>query len=149
MEVMFKDIRISKETTGRFRDWMRRRENLTSTSSSFTPSASIRVLTVGFWSSTSLSSTSSSSARTPCVLPRSLRDFRTQFETFYHQHYSGRRLSWNDALGRVDLLYRLPRNGKRKELNVSTYQMCILSLFNSADEITFAKIPLEELQKST
>eukprot|EP00939_MAST-03C_sp_MAST-3C-sp1_P002078 g2078.t1 len=156
MEGMFKDIRVSKETTGRFLEWTRRQGGFSPPHSS-APSASIRVLTVGFWSSTPMSSKTSSSSTTTtstsCALPRSLRDLRTQFETFYHQHHSGRQLSWNDALGRVDLLYYLPRSGKRKELNVSTYQMCILSLFNSFDEITFAKIrsstkiPKEDLKR--
>eukprot|EP00249_Psilotum_nudum_P003831 c17326_g1_i1 orf=2-220(+) len=30
--------------------------------------------------------------------------------------------------------------GQKHELNVSTYQMCILTLFNSADQLTYREI---------
>ena len=64
-----------------------------------------------------------------CNLPAVIMDCCERFNTFYLQKFkTGRRLTWITSSGSADIKANFPSG--RKELNVSTYQMCILLLFN-------------------
>jgi cullin 3 len=71
-------------------------------------------------------------------LPPPILQCCTAFEEFYFARHSGRKLTWQAALGTADVRANFPTG--RRELNVSTYQMCILMLFNDADTLSLAAI---------
>ena len=48
----------------------------------------------------------------------------------------GRRLAWLTNMGSADLRATFG-DGVKRELSVSTYQMCILLLFNDADTLSY------------
>lgn len=90
---------------------------------------SVQVLTTGSWPTP---------AGAHCNLPAELERCCEAFRMFYLSKHTGRRLVWQTNMGSADL--RATFSGGRHELNVSTYQMCILLLFNSADTLSYADI---------
>lgn len=50
----------------------------------------------------------------------------------------GRKVTWQTSQGNADL--KSTFDGNRHDLNVSTYQMCILLLFNNADTLSYTEI---------
>jgi len=102
----------------------------------------VSVLTSGFWPGP---------PGQPCELPPEIQDCCNRFEMFYLAKHTGRRLSWQPNHGSADIKATI---GKSKhELNVSTYQMCILMLFNSHQSLTWqditmqTNIPVDELKR--
>lgn len=65
-----------------------------------------------------------------------------RFETFYLTKHTGRKLAWQTSLGTAEV--KAVFGDKKHELIVSTYQMCILVLFNSKTTRT-----LEEIKQAT
>jgi len=102
----------------------------------------VSVLTSGFWPGP---------PGAPCELPMEIQDCCNRFETFYLAKHTGRRLSWQPHLGAADIKAMMPKS--RHELNVTTYQMCILMLFNSHQTLSYqdlqtqTNIPLDELKR--
>merc|ERR1719221_1108794 len=102
----------------------------------------VSVLTSGFWPGP---------PGAPCELPLEIQDCCNRFETFYLAKHTGRRLSWQPNHGSADIKTILPKS--RHELNVSTYQMCILVLFNTHQTLSYqdiqsqTNIPLDELKR--
>ncbi|KAL5981116.1 Cullin-3A [Asimina triloba] len=93
------------------------------------PSLAVQVLTTGSWPT---------QASTTCNLPAEILGLCERFRSYYLGTHTGRRLSWQTNMGTADLKATF---GKQKhELNVSTYQMCILMLFNSADHLRYKEI---------
>jgi cullin 3 len=90
---------------------------------------SVQVLTTGSWPTP---------AGAHCNLPAELERCCETFRAFYLNKHTGRRLVWQTNMGTADL--RAQFGAARHELNVSTYQMCILLLFNAADTLTYAEI---------
>lgn len=62
----------------------------------------------------------------------------TLFETFYGQHYSGRKLLWQWNLARGDL--RLTYLDRPYEIQVGLYQMVVLLLFNTTTALAVRDI---------
>ena len=73
-----------------------------------------------------------------CNLPVELEQSTIVFQEFYRKTHSGRNLAWHTSMGTADLKATL--SGQRKEINVNTYQMCVLMLFNDQADITFSEI---------
>jgi len=102
----------------------------------------VSVLTSGFWPGP---------PGAPCELPAEIQDCCNRFETFYLAKHTGRRLTWQPNHGSADV--KAIMDESRHELNVSTYQMCILMLFNSHHSLSYqdihlrTNIPLEELKR--
>uniref|UniRef100_A0A7S1FCU5 Cullin family profile domain-containing protein n=1 Tax=Noctiluca scintillans TaxID=2966 RepID=A0A7S1FCU5_NOCSC len=102
----------------------------------------VSVLTSGFWPG---------SPGAPCELPLEIQECCNRFETFYLAKHTGRRLTWQPNFGYADLKAMMPES--RHELNVSTYQMCILLLFNTHQTLSYqdlhlhTNIPLDELKR--
>jgi cullin 3 len=102
----------------------------------------VNVLTSGFWPS---------AACPPCGLPPDVEEACKKFEAFYLGKHTGRRISWQPNQGTADLKAMMVKS--RHELNVSTYQMCVLVLFNTHQQLTFqqialkTQIPAEELKR--
>jgi cullin 3 len=102
----------------------------------------VSVLTSGFWPGP---------PGAPCDLPMEIQDCCSRFETFYLAKHTGRRLSWQPHLGFADVKAMMAKS--RHELNVTTYQMCILMLFNTHQSLSYqdlqsqTNIPLDELKR--
>jgi cullin 3 len=93
----------------------------------------VHVLTTGFWPTQSTSE---------CNLPSEISRCCEVFKKYYLGKHNGRRLTWQTNMGTGEL--RAYFGKKRHELNVSTYQICILLLYNQYDSLTF-----EEIQNKT
>lgn len=94
------------------------------------PSLTVQVLTTGSWPTQSV---------TTCNLPSEILALCEKFKNYYLGTHTGRRLSWQTNMGTADLKATFGK-GQKHELNVSTYQMCILMLFNSADRLSYKEI---------
>jgi cullin 3 len=76
---------------------------------------------------------------TPCVLPTIINECMNQFNAFYIDKFNAsRRLSWLTNMGSADMKATFATG--KKELKVSTYQMCILLLFNHSNTISLDTI---------
>lgn len=107
---------------------------------------SVQVLTTGSWP------TPGGTAVPQCTLPPQLAAACERYTNFYLSTHNGRRLSWLTSMGTADL--RATFGDTKRELQVSTYQMCILLLFNNADKISYrdiaaaTNIPADDLKRS-
>lgn len=107
------------------------------------PTLSVQVLTTGSWPTQS---------SPQCNLPSEILGICEKFRAYYLGAHSGRRLSWQANMGNADLKATFG-NGRKHELNVSTYQMCVLMLFNNADRLTCKEIeqataiPMSDLKR--
>ncbi|KAI5078435.1 hypothetical protein GOP47_0006106 [Adiantum capillus-veneris] len=126
LESMFLDMKTSKDTMQGFNSL------LASSDNSDSPTLSVQVLTTGSWPTQSGAS---------CNLPTEILTICDKFKTYYLSTHTGRRLTWQTNMGTADLKATFSK-GQRHELNVSTYQMCILLLFNSLDRMTYKEIEL-------
>jgi cullin 3 len=90
---------------------------------------SVQVLTTGSWPTQSAAQ---------CSLPREMERCCTEFQAYYLRAHSGRKLTWQSNMGSADL--KATFGSKRHELNVSTYQACILLLFNESESLSFRDI---------
>eukprot|EP00917_Polyrhabdina_sp_WS-2016_P006282 GHVP01013963.1.p1 GENE.GHVP01013963.1~~GHVP01013963.1.p1 ORF type:complete len:754 (+),score=137.53 GHVP01013963.1:704-2965(+) len=72
------------------------------------------------------------------AIPKALSTQTSLFSTFFEKKYEGRRLIWNFALGHADVLFRC--DCREFILSCTTYQMIILLLFNSREELKFDEI---------
>lgn len=80
---------------------------------------SVTVMTSTFWPM--------SHSTTPCNLPELLISASNSFEHFYLGRHTGRRLTWQPGLGSADV--RVAFKARKHDLNVSTYALVILLLF--------------------
>jgi len=153
LEGMFKDMSISNMIMEDFKSHIQ-----TSGTNLSGVDLNVRVLTTGFWPTQSAAK---------CTLASAPRSAFEAFELFYLAKHSGRQLTLQPQLGSADLsaLFYGPRReeteskdrpdgpsssttsvaaGPRKHIiQVSTYQMCILMLFNSRDKLTYEEIKSE------
>jgi cullin 3 len=91
----------------------------------------------------------------PCTLPPLLVKASKLFEQFYLSRHSGRKLTWQPSLGNADL--RVTFKARKHDLNVSSFALVILLLFEDIEEGEFltyeeiksaTKIPDGELQRN-
>ncbi|XP_010257125.1 PREDICTED: cullin-3A-like isoform X2 [Nelumbo nucifera] len=123
LEGMFTDMKTSQDTMQGFYA-----SQAADTGDS--PTLAVQVLTTGSWP------TQPSAA---CNLPAEILGVCEKFRTYYLGTHTGRRLSWQTNMGTADLKATFGK-GQKHELNVSTYQMCILMLFNNADRLSYKEI---------
>lgn len=81
----------------------------------------VTVLTSGVWPSTSIQA----SCVLPCILQQKCFE---PFSAFYVKKHSGRKLTWQMQLGGAEVRGKFGK--ERRDLVVSTYQMCMLMMFN-------------------
>eukprot|EP00008_Paramoeba_atlantica_P011504 CAMPEP_0201479186 /NCGR_PEP_ID=MMETSP0151_2-20130828/3901_1 /ASSEMBLY_ACC=CAM_ASM_000257 /TAXON_ID=200890 /ORGANISM="Paramoeba atlantica, Strain 621/1 / CCAP 1560/9" /LENGTH=735 /DNA_ID=CAMNT_0047860551 /DNA_START=30 /DNA_END=2237 /DNA_ORIENTATION=- len=124
LEGMFNDIRISQETMDQFRLWVE------STGVALAGvDLHVLVLTTGFWPT-------QPSAK--CLLPPEANHCRAVFCKFYLSQHTGRRLTWQANMGTAEL--KVYFGGEKHELNVSSYQMLILSQFAQHDTLSYEQL---------
>lgn len=112
LEGMFTDIKISDDIMDAYKCTQLYKES--------SIELSVNTLTAGHWPT---------SHEVQCTLPQSVTHFCCDsFLSYYLHKHSGRKLQWQLHLGNADIKANFPLG--KKELNVSTYQMCILMLFN-------------------
>jgi cullin 3 len=105
----------------------------------------VQVLTTGSWPVPANAA--------PCALPPALATACDAYRDFYLAHHSGRKLAWLTSMGTAEVR-GVFAGGTRRDLIVSTHQMCVLLLFNDADAYSFSEIaeatnvPKDDLRRS-
>ncbi|KAG6399901.1 hypothetical protein SASPL_141386 [Salvia splendens] len=94
------------------------------------PTLVVQVLTTGSWPTQSTNT---------CNLPAELSTLCEKFRSYYLGTHTGRRLTWQTNMGTADLRATFG-NVHKYELNVSTYQMCVLVLFNNTEHLSYKEI---------
>jgi len=87
-------------------------------------------LTAGYWPTQPAS----------CHLPPQLQRCCNEFQKYYLSKHNGRKMIWLANLGSGELRSLFANLTKKHDLNVNTYQICILLLFNTKDTMTFSDI---------
>jgi cullin 3 len=147
LESMFKDMALSEDLTKQYRAHVAELGDLDTTRIDLEAS----ILTTTMWPVDSMvRRNEDGSTKVACIYPPAVENARKRFEHFYLKKHSGRTLSWQPQLGSADIRATFTNsNGKvkRHELNVSTYAMVILLLFNDlpADQC----LTYEEIQART
>jgi cullin 3 len=132
LEGMFNDMRISRDMQDSFKSYKRNQE-MEGSGSDKPVDIEVNVLTNGYWPSQTVPA---------CTLPVPIQDAIERYSKFYLDKHTGRKLSWQTSAGQAELKasFGTAPNYRRHELCVSTYQMCILLLFNDADTLTLGQI---------
>ncbi|KAK7484868.1 hypothetical protein BaRGS_00023911 [Batillaria attramentaria] len=147
LEGMFKDMTVSAGINEEFKGYVQQVPvNLSGVD------LTVRVLTTGYWPTQSA---------TPINIPTDPRAAFDAFRKFYLAKHSGRQLTLQPHLGSADLHATFfgpkrddatdsgaassgkPTGPRKHILQVSTYQMCILLLFNNREKWTFEEIKTE------
>ncbi|KAF2753644.1 Cullin-domain-containing protein [Pseudovirgaria hyperparasitica] len=136
LEAMFKDMTISEELTSGYKNFI---HNMGATDPTRVD-LSISVLTSMTWPLESMGGAienSDSGGRSKCKFPPTIERVRQNFERFYSEKHSGRQLTWLSNMGTADIKAIFPKvqtkegyKERKHELNVSTYAMVVLLLFN-------------------
>lgn len=152
LDAMFKDMAISQDLTNGYK------KHVEGLGDPKRIDLSISVLTKMTWPLESLSGTGSdgqNDTRPKCNFPAAVEKVKRGFEKYYADKHSGRELTWLPNMGSADIKAIFPKSPnkdgtlkeRRHELNVSTYAMVILLLFNdlpAGEGLTF-----EEIQAQT
>ena len=136
LEGMFNDMRISRDMQDAFKTHKRNnppQQSAESPAHEKPIDIEVDVLTNGYWPSQNVP---------PCTLPQQVQDAIGRFEKFYLEKHTGRKLQWQTSTGSAELkaTFGTAPNYRRHELCMSTYQMCILLLFNEKDTLTLGQI---------
>jgi len=134
LEGMFNDMRISRDMRDAYKAYKRNQEHGDNSSR---VDIEVDVLTNGYWPSQNVP---------PCTLPQTIQDAIGRYSKYYLEKHTGRKLSWQTSGGTAELKATFgfgPDKFRRHELLVSTYQMCILLLFNDKDVLTLNQIRAE------
>ncbi len=97
----------------------------------------VTVMTSTFWPM--------SYAPVPCTFPPLLVRASKSFEQFYLSRHSGRKLTWQPSLGNADV--RVTFKTRKHDLNVSSFALVILQLFENLEEGEF--VTYEEIKDAT
>jgi cullin 3 len=152
LEAMFKDMTISEELTSGFKKHV---EGLGEKDPKRIE-LSINVLTSMTWPLESMGSGDDEESKRPkCNFPNAIDRIKRGFEKYYNEKHSGRRLTWLPNMGSADIKAVFPKaqqkdgsvKERRHDLNVSTYAMIILLLFNELPADQF--LTFEEIQAQT
>ncbi|KAG2654004.1 cullin-3A-like [Panicum virgatum] len=136
LEGMFTDMKTSQDTMQDF--YAKKSEELGEG-----PTLDVHILTTGSWPT---------QPSPPCNLPTEILTVCEKFRSYYLGTHNGRRLTWQTNMGTADIKATFGK-GQKHELNVSTYQMCVLMLFNNADGLTYkdierdTEIPASDLKR--
>lgn len=146
IEAMFKDMTVSEDLTANYKSHIAR-----SADPDQKPvDLEINVLTSTMWPMEIMANTKDGVVQLPCIFPREIENLKQSFEKFYLDKHSGRKLSWQAGMGTADIRATFKRsNGKvqKHELNVSTYMMVILLLFNDLPD--GKSLSFEEIEERT
>lgn len=144
VETMYRDIKSSEQ---RMQDFKK-----SSASHSVHIDLNVKVLTTGHWPNDSRDMAGAQEQAFHQMevisIPREIKNCMDVYKQYYMSKFSGRQLHWRMHLGFAEIRARIGQNGtKRYELSVSTYQMCILMLFNDNPRLTYHDL-LQKIQIS-
>ncbi len=133
LEGMFTDMRISRDAVDNYRSvmkhsMMKTKTGLLENTEEF--ELDVFVLTQGCWPTSCVDM---------CTLPEAAKLKCKEFEDVYLERHTGRKLQCQPNMGTAVIRLNLSC-GRWHELHVSTYQMCILMLFNSNVELAISTI---------
>lgn len=156
LEGMFKDMSVSNTIMEEFKNYVNMQKIPL-----YGVELTVRILTTGFWPT--------QSATPNCNIPMAPRAAFETFKKFYLDKHSGRQLTLQPQMGTVYMnasfygtkgdtekenkdgpssslptTTTAPSTTRKHILQVSTYQMCILMLFNNRERLTY-----EEIQQET
>ncbi|KAL8931686.1 MAG: hypothetical protein Q9211_006795 [Gyalolechia sp. 1 TL-2023] len=146
IESMFRDMSISEDLTSSYKKHIRSLGDADSQRAEL----DVNVLTATMWPLDAMGPSHRDEGAKPiCVFPAEIDRIKQSFEKFYLDKHSGRRLTWQGNMGTADLrAYFSEMKGKKtRELNVSTYCMIVLMLFNDLPSGQF--LSYEEIQART
>lgn len=137
LEGMFKDMSISNSTNDDFK------QHVQNTSIQLAVDLSVRVLTMGYWPTPATNIT--------CNIPATPQSAFETFKRFYLACHSGRQLTLQPQMGTADLnaIFYSKKDGAGKPvvrkhiISVSTFQMCVLTVFNKKEKLTYEEIAEE------
>lgn len=153
-EGMFKDMEVSKDHSENYRDHIKSLGDVGIKNTDL----AIHVLTTNHWPPEVMGrgALQEDGAR-DCIFPPSIKRLQESFFKYYLKDRSGRVLTWVASAGSADVKCVFPKiSGKetgplskdrRYELNVSTYGMIVLMLFNELDE--GESLRFDEIQAKT
>jgi len=151
-EGMFRDMETSNELTRRYRDHIRAVDD-----SDSRIDLTVNILTTNSWPPEIMGKVSSlgNSSPTQCLYPPEIDKLHASVKAFYLKDRNGRKLTWVGQLGTADIKCSFPaipgKSGplskeRRYEINVSTYGMVVLMLFNSVGD---EALSFKEIQAKT
>lgn len=154
LDGMFKDMNMSDELTLGYKEYVK---NLGDVDRSVAE-LGVSVLTTNCWPMESMGGASSREENAPptCLWPPHITTLQESFKKYYLKERNGRKLTWLGHLGNADIKCAFPKvpgkegnlgRERRYELNVTTYGMLILMLFNDLRE--GASLSFEEIQSQT
>lgn len=141
LEAMFKDMTISVELTDKFK------KHVANSDLDQKPvELGVSVLTSRTWP---LDGASAESRQGQVAYPKQINGVMDRFNLFYQKQHTGRKLYFQAGMGTADLRARFKPGGKERmhELNVSTYAMIVLLLFN--DVPLDQSLSFTEIQSAT
>ncbi|KAF9060104.1 Cullin family-domain-containing protein [Rhodocollybia butyracea] len=129
-EIMFKDLSLSAEMMGDFRnsEIMRRHHE-------YNDNLEVRILQRSAWPF--------ALAKNQILITDEMQNQLSTFSEYYKQKHKNRKLDWDHALGTMSIKTRFQpenQNAVEKELSVSLYQGITLLMFQEKDKISFAEI---------
>lgn len=148
IEAMFKDMAVSEDLSANYRKHVAQLGDPDPKRAEI----DVNVLTSTMWPLDAMgpSYRDDETERLHCIFPSQIERIKQGFEKYYLDKHSGRRLTWQANMGTADIRAYFPEmkgTKKTRELNVSTYAMVILLLFN--DLPSGASYTCEEIQDMT
>ena len=130
IEAMFKDMTVSDDLTTQYKGHVAQLGDPDPKRAEI----EVNVLTSTMWPLDAMAPSYSEGENRPkCIFPSQIERIKEGFEKFYLDKHSGRQLTWQANMGTADIRAYFPEMKgakKTRELNVSTYAMVILLLFN-------------------
>ncbi|XXG95012.1 hypothetical protein Hte_001272 [Hypoxylon texense] len=153
-EGMFRDMRTSKETTDQYRDHIRGLGEVDAGRIDL----SINILAGNNWPKEVMGRASfTDGLKAALVYPREIQGLQDSFFKFYTMNRNGRVLNWVGSAGSADIKCIFPKmpgktsgplsKDRRYEINVTTYGMMVLLLFNDLAEDEW--LSFEDIQQRT
>jgi len=155
LEGMFKDMTMSEELTSGYRTHIQNLGDMDRKQIDL----GVNVLTTNFWPMESMGGNNSrreDGTQATCLWPSEIQTLQESFKAFYLKERNGRMLTWLGFLGSADIRCVFPKiSGKegmlsrerKYEINVPTYGMVVLLLFNDLAEGD--SLSYEEIQETT
>ncbi|KAK3300768.1 Cullin [Chaetomium fimeti] len=156
-EGMFKDMELSKDLLESYRDHVR---NLGDPDTKKID-LGIHVLTTNNWPPEVMGRSASQEEgdRGDCIFPPAIQRLQASFSKYYLDDRNGRVLTFVASAGTADVKCAFPKipgktsgplsKDRRYELNVSTYGMIVLDLFNNGELEDDERLSFEDIQTKT
>jgi cullin 3 len=155
LEGMFKDMTMSEDLTSGYRTHIQNLGDLDHKQIDL----GVNVLTTNYWPMESMGGNNSrreDGTQATCSWPSEIQKLQESFKAFYLKERNGRMLTWLGFLGSADIRCVFPKiSGKegmlsrerKYEINVPTYGMVVLLLFNNLIEGDY--LSYEEIRELT